>query len=100
LLGAQIAGASAHIEAGDAFDPAVLKKLAPAADRVVVKEQRIGGLLAAPPSSKSTKAFTRRGARQRRKRLAIVFAGEARMNHACGRIHPTRKRKKFLPALE
>jgi hypothetical protein len=45
LLGAQIAGASANIEAGQAFDPALFEKLAPAADRVVVKEQRMGDLL-------------------------------------------------------
>src|SRR3984893_18328034 len=40
LLHTQIACAPAHIESGDPFDPALLKELAPAADRVVVKQQR------------------------------------------------------------
>src|SRR5450756_454711 len=51
LLHTQIACAPTHIEAGDAFDPALLEELAPAADRVVIKEQRIGDLLTAPPLS-------------------------------------------------
>src|SRR5450755_4618581 len=49
LLHTQIACAPAHIEAGDAFDPALLEELTPAPDRVVIKEQRIGDLLTAPP---------------------------------------------------
>jgi len=60
LLHTQIACAPAHIEAGDPFDPALLEELAPAADRVVVKQQRMGDLLTAPPFVKSTKAFARR----------------------------------------
>ncbi|MGB6324713.1 MAG: hypothetical protein WBG11_02760, partial [Methylocella sp.] len=49
LLGARIAGAPASIEAGQAFDPALFEKLAPAADRGAVEQKRMGGLPAAPP---------------------------------------------------
>ncbi len=44
LLGGRIAGAPPHVEAGDAFDPAVL-----AADRVVIEQKRMGDFLTAPP---------------------------------------------------
>ena len=49
LRGAQKACASAHVEAGQTFNPALLEQLAPVADRVVVKKQRSGHSLAAPP---------------------------------------------------
>src|SRR5664280_1962606 len=48
LLHTQIACAPAHIEAGNAFEPALLEQLVPAADRVVIKEQRLADLLTAP----------------------------------------------------
>jgi len=61
LRHAQIACAPAHVKAaGDAYDRALFEERAPAADRGVVKEQRMGD-----PSSKSTKAFARRVTRQR-----------------------------------
>src|SRR5665811_2044893 len=92
LLHTQIACAPAHIEAGDAFDPALLEELTPAPDRVVIKEQRIGDLLTAPPfvqkhqgiSTPRYPARRRPVARQRRKRLAIFFAEEARLNRTKG----------------
>src|SRR5665648_705792 len=108
LLYTQIACAPAHIEAGDAFDPALLEELAPAPDRVVIKQQRIGDLLTAPPlvqkhqgiRTPRNPARRRPVARQRRKRLAIFFAEEARLNHARNRIRPIENRKKFLSALQ
>src|SRR5271165_3494548 len=108
LLHTEIACAPAHIEASNAFDPALLEELAPAADRVVVKEQRMGDLLTAPPFVQKHQgirtpchpARRRPVARQRRKRHAIFFAEEARPNHARNRIRPIRNRKKFLPALQ
>ncbi len=130
LLGGQIAGAPANIEAGEAFDPALFEELAPAADRVVVQQQCTGDLLAVPSIVQKHQAVRaprhparrrpvarhvqkhqavraprhparrRPVARQRRKRLAIFFAEEARLNHARIRILPIGKRKKFLPALQ
>src|SRR5208337_3268449 len=108
LLHTEIACAPAHIEAGNAFDPALLEELAPAADRVVVKEQRMGDLWTAPPFVQKHQGIrtpshpTRRRpvARQRRKRYAIFFAEEARLNHARNRIRPIGNRKTFLPALQ
>src|SRR5450830_1650787 len=108
LLYTQIACAPAHIEAGDAFDPALLEELAPAPDRVVIKEQRIGDLLTAPPfvqkhqgiSTPRYPARRRPVARQRRKRLAIFFAEEPRLNHARNRIRPIGKCKKFISVLQ
>jgi hypothetical protein len=38
----------AHIEAGNALDPASFEELAPAADRGVVEERGMGGLPALP----------------------------------------------------
>ncbi len=49
LLHTQIACAPAGIEAGNALNSALLEELAPAADRVVVEQKRMGGLLTAPP---------------------------------------------------
>src|ERR1019366_5212324 len=108
LLYTQIACAPAHIEAGDAFDPALLEELAPAPDRVVIKEQRIGDLLTAPPfvqkhqgiRTPRNPARRRPVARQRRKRLAIFFAEESRLNHARNQIRPIENCKKFLSALQ
>ena len=64
LLGAQIARAPAHVEAGQAFDPALLEELTPAADRVVVEQQRIGDFLTAPSFVQQHKAFARRVTRK------------------------------------
>ena len=105
---AQIACAPAHIEAGNAFDPALFEELAPAADRVVIKQQRIGDLLTAPPfvqkhqgiRTPRNPARRRPVARQRRKRLAIFVAEEARLNYALNRIRPVEKCKKVLSALQ
>ena len=73
-----------------AFDPALFEKLAPAADRVVVEQKRLGGLLTAPPfvqkhqGVRTPRHPSRRGpvARQRDQRLAIFFAEETRLNRA------------------
>ena len=94
---------SPHVEAGDVFDPAVL-----AADRVVIEQKRMGDFLTAPPLAQKHQgirtprhpATRRRIARQRRKRLAIFFAEDARLNPARNRIRPIGKRKKFLPDLQ
>ena len=75
---------------------------------VVVKEQRMGDLLTAPPFVQKHQgirtpchpARRRPVARQRRKRHAIFFAEEARLNHARNKIRPIGNRKKFLPALQ
>src|ERR1019366_8491917 len=75
---------------GDAFDPALLEELAPAPDRVVIKQQRIGDLLTAPPfvqkhqgiRTPRNPARRRPIARQRRKRLTIFFVEEPRLHHA------------------
>ena len=64
LLGGHIACAPAHIEAGQAFDPALLEEPAPAAHGVVVEQKPFGDLLTAPPGVKNTKAFARRVTRQ------------------------------------
>ena len=108
LLGGQIACAPAHIEAGQAFDPALFEEPAPAAHGVVIEQKRIGDLLTAPPGVQKHlgvrtprhPARRRRIARQRRQRLAIFFAEEARLNHAHSRIRLIAKRKKFVPALQ
>ena len=48
LRGAQKARAPAHVEAGQAFNPALLEEFAPVANGVVVEKQRSGDVLAAP----------------------------------------------------
>jgi hypothetical protein len=98
----------AHIETGNVFDPALLEELAPAADRGVVEERRMGGLPAALPMSKSTKAarrVTRQGEdratkRSTRRDLLRRFAEEARPNPARNSTCPTGNREKLLPALQ
>jgi hypothetical protein len=77
----------AHIEAGNALDPASFEELAPAADRGVVEERGMGGLPALPLVQKhqgraAGYAASRKPSRERRKRLAIFFAAEARPNPA------------------
>src|SRR5450759_2656828 len=95
LLHTQIAGAPAHIEAGDALDPVLLEKLAPAADRVIVKKKRIGDFLTAPPVMQKHQGVGaarhatghRPIARQHDQLAAIFFAEEATSsNHARNRI--------------
>src|ERR1035437_5306119 len=108
LFYTQIGCAPANVEAGDAFDPALLEELAPAPDRVVIKQQRIGDLLTAPPfvqkhqgiRTPRNPARRRPVARQRRKRLTIFFVEEPRLHHARNRIRPIEKCKKFLPPLK
>jgi hypothetical protein len=108
LLDGQIAGAPAHIEAGQALDPALFEKLAPAADRVVVEQKRMGDFLAVPPVVQKHQGIraarhatgSRTIARQRDQLAAIFFAQKAALNHALTRIRPSGKRKKFHPALQ
>ncbi len=79
------------------------EKLAPAADRVVVEQKRMGDLLTAPPSSRSTKTSARRVtragrrtiARQRDQLAAIFFAQKAALNHARHQNPPNRKTQEF-----
>lgn len=108
LPGAQKTRAPAHIEAGNALDPALFEKLAPAADRVVVEQERMGDLLTAPPIVQKHQgirtprhpARRRPIARQHDQLAAISFVEEARLIHARNRIRLIAKRKKFLPALQ
>ena len=103
LRGAHKARAPAHIEAGQAFDAALFKELAPTADRVVVEQQRLGDLPAAPPiiqkhqGVRATRHPTGRRpiARQRDQLVTILFAKEAASNHASIGIRPATKRKEF-----
>src|ERR1700730_16512445 len=74
LLHTQIACAPAHIEAGDPFDPALLEELAPAADRVVVKQQRMGDLLTRP-SSRARASLTPCSTLQRKTIVIDPFCG-------------------------
>jgi hypothetical protein len=95
----------AHIEAGDAFDPPLLEELAPAADRVVVKEQRMGGLLTTPPvvqkhhGVRAARHATRRrtAARARSAWPAIFLARKAVLNHARRPNPPDPKTQEFSP---
>src|SRR5207342_2775802 len=48
LRGAQKARASAHVKTGQALDPTLFKQFEPAADRVVVQQQRSSDFLTAP----------------------------------------------------
>ena len=90
---------SPHVEAGVAFDPAVL-----AADRVVIEQKRMGDFLTDPPLAQKHQgiraprhpATRRRIARQRRNRLANFFAEDARLNPARNRIRPIGNRKNSL----
>src|SRR5262245_16572987 len=99
LLHTQIACAPAHIEAGDAFDPALLEQLAPAADRVVVIQQHMGDFLTAHPFVEKDQCIrtprhpTRRRpvTRKRCERPAIFVAEEARANHTPNKNPPNRK---------
>src|SRR3984893_16616588 len=74
LASHQIACAPAHIEAGDPFDPALLEELAPAADRVVVKQQRMGDLLTRP-SSRARASLTPCSTLQRKTIVIDPFCG-------------------------
>jgi len=99
LLHTQIACAPAHIKAGNAFDPALLEQLVPAADGVVVIQQRIGDLLSAPALVQQHQgictpchpARRRPLTCQRCERLAIFVAEEARANHKANRNPSNRK---------
>jgi hypothetical protein len=105
LLGGQIAGAPAHIEARQALDPALFEKFVPAAVGVVIQQQPIGDFPSAPPIVQKHRGVgparyatdRRTVARQRDQLVAIFFAEEATLNHARNRIRPIRKHKKFLP---
>ena len=105
LRGAQKACASAHVEAGQTFNPALLEQLAPVADRVVVKKQRSGHSLAAPPVIEQHNRVgpprhtrgRRPVARQPDQSCPILFAKEAASNHSPIRIPSATKRKEILP---
>src|ERR1700719_3242212 len=103
LLGAHFARAAAHLEAAEPFDAALLEKLIPAADRVVVEQENFSHFLTAhtliqqhqgvgaPRHATSRQTI----ARQRDQRLAILFTEKAASNHAAIRIQPCAKRKLF-----
>jgi hypothetical protein len=88
LLGAHLARATAHVEAAQAFEAALLEKLIPAADRVVVEQENFGHVLTAhtliqqhqgvgaPRHATSRQTI----ARQRDQRVAILFTEEAASN--------------------
>ena len=108
LRGAQKARAPAHVEAGQAFDPVLFKELAPTADRVVVKQERLGDVPAAPPViQKHQRVCASRDptgrrpiARQSNQLVAILFAKEAASNHGSIGIRPATKCKEFPPPLQ
>jgi hypothetical protein len=92
----------AHIETGNVFDPALLEELAPAADRSVVEKRRMGGLQAAPPMSKSTKAarrVTRQGedrATHRSTRRDLLRRG-SQTEFCAQQYPPNRKPREIAP---
>src|SRR5260370_23492520 len=90
LHGAQKARASAHVKTGQALDPTLFKQFEPAADRVVVQQQRSSDFLTAPTvvqkhqgvcASRHTRGH-RPIARQRDQLVAILFAEETTSNHS------------------
>src|SRR5277367_1736943 len=90
LRGAQKARASAHVKTGQALDPTLFKQFEPAADRVVVQQQRSSDFLTAPTvvqkhqgvcASRHTRGH-RPIARQRDQLVAILFAEETTSNHS------------------
>jgi hypothetical protein len=82
---AQKTHAPAHVEAGQAFDPALFEELAPTADRVVIQQQSDGDFSAAPPRVQQNQSVgparharrRRPIARQRDQLFAILFAKQA-----------------------
>src|SRR5208283_4083112 len=103
LLQAQLAGTAAHVEAGQAVEPALFEQLVPAADRVVIEQQNPGHLLAAhaivqqhqsvgaPRHPTGRQAI----ASQRDQRPPILFLQKAATNHAPIRIRTPSKSKLF-----
>src|ERR1700684_3267364 len=90
LRGAQKARVSAHVKTGQALDPTLFKQFEPAADRVVVQQQRSSDFLTAPTvvqkhqgvcASRHTRGH-RPIARQRDQLVAILFAEETTSNHS------------------
>src|SRR5580692_5878468 len=90
LRGAQKARASAHVKTGQALDPTLFKQFEPAADRVVVQQQRSSDFLTTPTvvqkhqgvcASRHTRGH-RPIARQRDQLVAILFAEETTSNHS------------------
>jgi hypothetical protein len=107
LCGTQKTGAAAHVEAGQPFDPALLKQFVPATDRVVVHQQRSGDFLTAPSTVQQHQGVgparhprRRRAIAHQRDELAAIFFGEkSTTNHAPSRICQSEKHKEFLPGL-
>ena len=90
LRGAQKARASAHVKTGQALDPTLFKQFEPAADRVVVQQQRSSDFLTTPTvvqkhqgvcASRHTRGH-RPIARQRDQLVAILFAEETTSNYS------------------
>src|ERR1700747_3620167 len=100
--------AAAHVKAGEAFNPALFKQFVPAADGVVIHQQRIGHLLSAPPAVQQHQGVgaprhpsrRRTLARQRNELATIVCAEESAANHAPTGIPLAEKRKRLLPNLQ
>jgi hypothetical protein len=105
LRDAQKARAPAHVETGQAFDPALLEEFAPVANCVVVEKQGICDFPTASPVVEQHKRVgpprharrSRALARQRDQFCAILFAKEAGSFHAAIRIRPEKHCKKFFP---
>src|SRR6202041_3827606 len=95
-LGAHFARVAAHLEAAEPFDAALLEKLIPAADRVVVEQENFSHFLTAhtliqqhqgvgaPRHATSRQTI----ARQRDQRLAILFTEKAASNHGLSESGP------------
>jgi hypothetical protein len=104
LRGAQKARAPAHVEAGQAFNPALLEEFAPVANGVVVEKQRSGDVPTAPSVVQQHKCVGPsrhpRGRqpipRQHDKLCAILFAKETASNHSPIRIRSAAKCKEIL----
>jgi hypothetical protein len=95
----------AHVERGQAFDAPLLEQTAPAADRVVVAQQKLGDLLTALANIQKRHgvgaprhaADHRAVARQRDQALSIFFAQKAATNHVAMRIPSAARCKRFFP---
>src|SRR5215468_6745580 len=103
LHSTQKACAAADVKTGEPLDAALLKQLVPAADRIVVQQQRGGDFLTAPAVVQqhqgiraSRQARRRRAiARQRDQISTILRAEKAAPNHAPSESTDPQKARKF-----
>src|SRR6516225_3836129 len=103
LRGIQETRAAADVKTGQAVDAALLKQLVPAADRIVVQQQRGGDFLTAPAVVQqhqriraSRQARRRRAvARQRDQMPTILRAEKTAANHASSESTDPQNARKF-----